>query len=147
MLQSLLSGLYNLSKWLLSWYFDRVITSWHGEISRLGDRNRWLWVILCIFFTIFLIPHLAKEAFSDSLLLGLSFIWSTFLAVSFGYILRNPLLLIVVYVGVIFSREIISIFTSAKEEVVGGNWIGAAILMLLGVYLIAMANRLKRGEF
>ena len=147
MVKDILSRLGEFILWLLRWYFDRVIASWHREIGRLGKRdNKWLWIVLCIFFALFLLPYLAKEAFSDSFLLGLSFVWSSFLAISFAYILRNPLLLILVYVAVVWGREIIPLFTTAKEEATKGNIIGALIVFGLGVYLIMMANRLKKGE-
>ena len=147
MVRDIFSRLGELTLWLLRWYSDRVITSWHREVSRLGNRdNKWLWIGLCIFFAIFLLPYLTKEAFSDSFLLGLSFMWSAFLAISFAYVLRNPLLMILVYVGVVFGREIMTLFTAAKEEVISGNLIGALIVFGLGVYLITWANRIKRGE-
>jgi len=147
MVQEILSRLGEFTLWLLRWYFDRVVTSWHREIDRLGNRdNKLLWIVLCIFFTLFLLPYLTKEAFSDSFLLGLSFIWSSFLAISFAYILRNPLLLILVYIAVVWGREITTLFTTAKEEATRGNVIGALIVFGLGVYLIMWANRMKRGE-
>jgi len=122
MFQDILSRLGESILRLLRWYFDRVVTSWRRECRRLGSRdNKWLWVGLCVFFTLFLLPYLTKEAFSDSFLLGLSFIWSSFLAISFAYILKNPLVLILVYVGVVFGREIINLFTTAKEEATRGN--------------------------
>ena len=142
-----MAWLFDKLLWLLHWYFDRVVTSWNRELRRLRRRdNKWLWVGLCIFFALFLLPYLTKEVFSDSLLLGLSFLWSAFLAISFAYILKNPLLMILVYVGVVFGREVRTLFTTAKEEAISGNMIGALIVFGLGVYLITWANRMKRGD-
>jgi len=142
-----LSWLSGFLLWLLRWYADRVIVSWRREFRNLGNRdNKWVWIGLCIFFSFFLLPYLTKEAFSDSFLLGLSFIWSSFLAISFAYILRNPLLMILVYVGVVFGREIMTLFTAAKEEATSGNMVGALIVFGLGVYLITRASRMKKGE-
>ncbi len=147
MVRDILSRLGKFTLWLLRWYFDRVVTSWNQELRRLGRRdNKWLWIGLCIFFTIFLLPYLTKEAFSDSFLLGLSFLWFAFLAISFAYILKNPLLMIIVYVGVVFGRRIMTLFTTAKEEATSGNVIGALIVFGLGVYLIMWANRMKKGD-
>lgn len=134
--------------WLLHWYFGRVVASWRWEFGRLKDReNKWLLVILSIIFTIILFPYFTEVAFSDSFWLGLSFVWSAFLAVSFAYILRNPILLIFVYAGVVWGRSIIPLFTTAKEEATRGNLIGALIIFALGVYLIVKANQLKTWEF
>lgn len=147
MLREILAWLFDKLLWLLRWYFDRVATSWQRETRRLGNRdNKWLWIGLCVFFAIFLLPYLTREAFSDSFLLGLSFVWASFLAISFAYILRNPLLMIIVYVGVVFGREIITLFTTAKEAATGGNILGAVIVFCLGIYLITWANRMKRGD-
>lgn len=147
MVGDILSRLGGFTLWLLRWYSDRVVTSWNRELRRLGRRdNKWLWVGLCIFFALFLLPYLTKEAFSDNFLLGLSFLWSAFLAISFAYILKNPLLMILVYVGVVFGRQIMTLFTTAKEEATSGNVVGALIVFGLGVYLIIWANRMKRGD-
>ncbi len=136
-----------ITPWLLYWYFDRVKTSWVQEVGKLGNRdNKWLWIGFCIFFAIFLLPYLIREAFSDSFLLGLSFIWSSFLAISFAYILRNPLLMIIIYVGVLFGRETMTLFTTAKEEATGGNIPGAIIVFCLGIFLISWTNHMKKGD-
>jgi hypothetical protein len=145
--RDIFSRLGELTLWLLRWYFDRVVTSWHQEVGRLENRdNKWLWIGLCVFFAIFLLPYLTREAFSDSFLLGLSLVWASFLAISFAYILRNPLLMIIVYVGVVFGRGIITLFITAKEEATGGNILGAVIVFCLGIYLITWANRMEKGE-
>ncbi len=142
-----MAWLFDKLLWLLRWYFDRVVTSWNRELRRLENRdNKWLWIGPCIFFTIFLLPYFTKEAFSDSFLLGLSFLWFAFLAISFAYILKNPLVMIIIYIGVFFGREVMTIFTAAKEEATSGNVIGALIVFVLGVYLITWANRMKRGD-
>jgi hypothetical protein len=147
MVRYIVSRVGELTLSLLRWYFNRVVTSWNRELRRLRRRdNKWVWVGLCIFFSLFLLPYLAKEAFADSFLLGLSFLWSAFLAISFAYILNNPLLMILVYIGVVFGRHVMTIFTAAKEEATSGNVIGAIIVFSLGVYLIAWANRMKRGD-
>lgn len=132
---------------LWRWYTERVRISWRQEIHRLrhaDDKN--VWIAICIIFNILLIPYLGKEAFSDSFLLGLSFLWSTFLAVSFAYILQHPMLLILVYIGVVLGREVISsIVTPTKEAVIAGDIIGAIVLLFFGIYLIKWANDMKTG--
>ena len=132
---------------LWHWYVERVRGSWLQEVLRLRNvRDKNYWIAICIIFNILLIPYLGKEAFSDSFLLGLSFLWSTFLAISFAYILRHPMLLILVYVGVIFGREVISsIVAPAKESLIAGDIIGAIILLFFGIYLIKWANDMKTG--
>jgi len=54
--------------------------------------------------------------------------------------------MILVYVGVVFGREVMTIFTAAKGEATSGDVIGAIIVFALGIYLITWANHMKRGE-
>ena len=133
---------------LLKWFIDRAVISWRRELRRLGRReNKWVWVGLCVIFSFILLPILADEAFSDSFLFGVSFLWSAILAISFAFVLKNPMVLIIVYIGVIFSREVTnSILGGVKDELTRGNFLGAIILFGFGVYLITWANRLKKGD-
>jgi len=147
MLREILAWLFDKLLWLFRWYFDRVVTSWHREIRRLGNRdNKWVWVGLCFFFALFLLPYLAKDAFTSGVLLGLSFLWASFLAISFGYILRSPLLLILVYAVVVFRGQITGLFITAKDSIISGDIIGAAILIFLGIFLTIWVNRIGKGE-
>jgi len=75
---------------LLSWYGNLVGTSWKRELKRIRGKkdDKWIWVGLCIVFTFILMPYLTIEAFKDSFLLGISFIWASLVAISFGYILK-----------------------------------------------------------
>lgn len=54
--------------------------------------------------------------------------------------------MILVYVGVVFGREIMTLFTAAREEATSGNVVGAAIVFGLGVYLIMWVNSIKKGD-
>jgi hypothetical protein len=147
MSDSIISNLRQLLSRFFNWYIDKVQLSWKNEFHKLRKRdNRWLWIGLCILFTFILLPILTKEAFKIGFLLGMSFIWSSLIAISFAYILKNPLVMILVYVGVVLGREIIPVFYSAKTEVVNGNIIGALIVFALGIVLLIWANRLKKGE-
>lgn len=144
MLRKILAWLFDKLLWLLRWYFDRVAESWRREIRRLRNRdNKWLWIVLCIGYTLFLLPYLTQEAFSTSIMLGLAFLSSAFLAVSFGYILRNPILLIVLYVLVIFRREVSGFFGIARDTAMGGDILGAIILVVLAVYLIWKTKQIE----
>ena len=145
MLREILAWLFDKLRWLLRWYFDKVATSWQWEVRRLGNRdNKWLWIVLCIVYTLFLLPYLAQEAFSTSIMLGLAFLSSAFLVVSFGYILWNPMLLIVLYVLVIFRRELSGFFGIAKDTAMGGDILGAIILVGLAIYLIWKTTQIER---
>lgn len=131
---------------LLRWYMKKVSISWSRELTNLRqEQDAPIWFLLCIGFTVFLFVYLLPKAFSLSILTGLSFTWATFVAISFAYVLRSPLLLVLVYVGVIFSREIMGIFIAAKNAALVGDILGALILIVLGIYLTTKANDMKSG--
>lgn len=139
----------NLISYFFSWYFKTVSKCWKREIQHIrGKKNdKWFWIILCVGFTLILLPIMVKEAFTDSFLLGVSFIWASMIAVSFAYILRNPAALIIIYIGVIYGREVTSSFLgAAKDEFSAGNLLGTAIVIILGLYLISWANRIKKVD-
>jgi len=147
MLRDVLTWLSEFLLSLLHWYADRVVASWKREYHRLRNRdNKWVWTGLCVFFALFLLPYLAKDAFTSGVLLGLSFLWASFIAISFGYILKSPLLLILVYVAVIFRGQITGLFVTAKDSIISGDIIGAAILIFLGMFLTIWVNRIGKGE-
>jgi uncharacterized membrane protein len=147
MFREILSALSRFIRWLARWWADKSITSWKHEFHRLRTRdNKWVWAGLCIFFIVFLLPYLAKDAFSSSILLGLSFLWASFVAISLGYILRSPILLILVYVAVLFRQQITSIFFTAKDSALQGDIIGAVILLFLGIFLTEWAKRIGEGD-
>jgi uncharacterized membrane protein YhaH (DUF805 family) len=130
---------------LLHWYADRVKTSWSREFRRLKKRDdKWIWIVLCLFISVILTPYLGGMAFHLSLLLGLSFVWSAFWAVSFGRILRNPLWLALVFVAVVLGDEAINLFKAAEDAAIAANVIGAAILITVGLYLMAWADQLEK---
>jgi hypothetical protein len=86
-------------------------------------------------------------AFSEGLLFGLSFIWSTFLAISFAYILRHPVVLILIYIAAALGQEVNNLFATATEEAGRGNIIGAVILLSFGVYLMVnLVWPMEKGE-
>lgn len=143
----MLSQISDLILLLTKWYIDTAVKSWKHEIRRYRKRRKkWLRISLCTFLTIILLYGLTSMAFADSFVFGLSFIYSTIIAISFAYILRIPGLLILIYVGALLGREATKILGVAWEEINRGNILGAVILVFLGTYLIVWANRMKKGE-
>jgi len=150
MFSAIVSRLGEFAVWLIRWYVTKVKESWKCEYRLLkrtkNKEQRWLWITLCIIYTLFLIPYLAKEAFSTNIMLGLFFLSSAFLAVSFGYILKNPMILIVLYVFVIFRREVTGFFGVAKDTAMSGDILGAIVLIGLAIYLIWKTKQIE-SEF
>ena len=131
----------------MNWYLARVKAGWRRELNRLPKRqNKWVWVALCVIFTVFLLPYFCVEAFTISLLLGLSFLFAAFVAISFGYILRHPGAMIIVFVGSVLGREFFTVILEGIGIAVEGDIIGAVILIIVGIYLLVLANKLKRVE-
>jgi hypothetical protein len=148
MFRNMLLQLSNFAGRLFRWYAGKVVESWRQEIRRSRKtKDRWIWIGLCVFFALFLLPYLATMAFSEGLLFGLSFIWSTFLAISFAYILRHPVVLILIYIAAALGREVNNLFATATEEAGRGNIIGAIILLSFGVYLMVnLVWPMEKGE-
>lgn len=144
----MLKPLGRFTVWLIRWYIKKVVKSWSGEFRRLkrigNQEKKGLRIALCIVYTVFLLPYLAQEAFSTNIMLGLAFLSSAFLAVSFGYILRNPMILVVLYVLVIFRREVSGFFGVAKDTAMSGDILGAIILVGLAIYLIWKTKQIER---
>lgn len=144
----MLLQLSNFAGKLFRWYAGRVVESWHQAIRKSRNkRDGWIGIVLCIFFTLLLLPYLATMAFSEGLLFGLSFIWSTFLAISFAYILKHPVVLILIYIAAALGREVNNLFATATEEAGRGNIIGAIILLSFGIYLMVnLVWPMEKGE-
>jgi len=106
-----------------------------------------MWVGLCVFFTLFLLPYFTKEAFGENFILGVSFIWSVFWAISFAHILKNPAMLILIYVCVVFSHQLLGLFGVARESALQGDWLSALIMVAFSIYLILETNRIERGDY
>jgi len=147
MFHDILLQLGNFAGKLFRWYTNKVAESWRQAIRKSQNkRDGWVGIALCIFFTLFLLCYLPTMAFSESLLFGLSFIWSAFLAISFAYVLRHPVVLICVYIGAALGQEANNLFATATKEAASGSIIGAIILLSFGGYLIFWASRMKKGE-
>jgi len=138
-MRTLVSLLVWLAIELATWSWQKARAAW-----RQGLKRRYSWVY--IVSSVLLLPALTSYAFSSSWQLGLSFLWSAFIAIYFAYIFRHPFLLILVYVGVITGKEFIGLFVSAKDVALQGDLISASILVLLGIFLTVWANRIKSGE-
>jgi hypothetical protein len=146
-LRNAIATLYTLVVNLMRWWFALSKASWQQEIRRFGNRkDKWVHLALCVVFSVLLFPYLTSEAFSSSFMIGMSFLWSALVAISLGYILRHPALLILVFVGVFLGREGVNLLMTAKESTINGDFIGSLILLVFGFYLIFEANRIKSGS-
>ncbi len=153
MVQKILSTLASLLIQVLRWFVRKSKLGWRYELKRIRTgENRWLRVIpnrilyisLCIVMVVILFPILVNLAFTSNWSLGLSFTFSAILAVSFGYILRNPMLLIVIYVLVIFRREVTGLFGIVKDTALTGDILGTVVLVGLISYLLWWVKHIER---
>ncbi len=140
------SKLARLMVWIFLWYKRKSAASWHQELQRIPKRNRLAYLIQCAITSGLLIYAIFAPTFSDDFMLGLNFAWSAFLAISFGYVLRHPMMLALVYIGVMLKDVPIEFLSSAKTASDHGDAIGAIVLFLFGIYLIIWVNSIKDGS-
>lgn len=142
--------LFKLVVRLLCWYIGRVKASWSRELHTLEKQpDKWRWIALCILVSAILLIYLCTTAFHLGWLLGLSFVWSAFWAVSFARILKNPAWLALPFVASVLDDGATNLFKAAKDAALAANFVGAVIAVILffvGIYLMTWANRLEEGK-
>jgi len=103
------------------------------------------WIFLITSVVLFVV--LLQSAFSSSIQLGLSFLFTGSWAIYCGYNFKlKGCALIVVYLGVIIAMVARDTMFSAKDSWSSGDNIGAIIVFLVGFYLVLWSMRLKKGD-
>ncbi len=115
-----------------------------GNWKRGMKQEAWL---LYPGMAIILLWLVIPQAFQLGILTGLGFLSASASAIYFGYIFRNPGAIIIVYVGVIFGGEVMSLLGVAKDDAFAGDLLPAAVLVVLTVYLWIWAERMKKIDF
>jgi hypothetical protein len=122
--------------------------AWVQELYILKDKKRdtwWVDFLLSILFAVFFGAYLIWDALSiGNVVLILTFLGWLFVVVSFGYILRSPLLIVVVYAVVIVEHEFL--VETYKTVMEGQDIIGAIILLLLTIYVTKKLHPIGKGE-
>ena len=140
----LLSGTHRL--WRL--YVNKVKMSWGQELCILKEKKQdtwWVDFLLSILFAVFFGAYLIWDALSiGDVVLILTFLGWLFVVVSFGFILRSPLLIALVYTVVIVEHAfLVETYKTAME---GQDIIGAIILLVLTIYVIKKLHPIGKGE-
>ncbi len=147
--------IFDLVKGVLRWHTEKVGPGWRRELRRVvsGEnrwsrsfRNKWVYVLVCVVFSGGLFFYFVGEAFAVNILLGLSFVVAAFPAFCFGLILRHPMMMVLIYLAAVLGSEISGLFSVAGGEFSAGNYISAAVLVGLAIYLYTEANKIGSGD-
>lgn len=128
------------------WLIDRLNRSIRNS---LRIHNYWLrrsegLVRLGIASLIYFL--LLSSLFSTSTLLGLSFLFSGFIAIFTGVIYKSRDAMSYVLGGVLLGTTVLPTLLGAWEATKEGDWIGALIVFALGIFLWLQSSRMKGGN-
>lgn len=99
-------------------------------------------LVIALLIYIILLPSL----FGTSILLGLSFLFSGFIAIFTGVIYKGRDVMAYVLGGVLLGMTVLPTLFGAWDAVQEGDWIGAIIVFFLGVFLWLWSTRMKAGK-
>jgi hypothetical protein len=137
--------------WLLKFTAQLIhicMRGWKSEIGRLKQRNRnWqMFLFICLLISVILWKPLLVDAFHVGLLFGVSYLWATAVAFGTGLILRTPYMLLCIYVGMILGDAFCGLRDEGIRQLIGGNVLGAIVLVGMSIYLKTFADRIQGGD-
>ncbi|MCK4245229.1 MAG: hypothetical protein KAX20_06340 [Candidatus Omnitrophica bacterium] len=137
------SGSNEIMKALLQ---KRLETSW-GNAKRIHSywlkrsEGRWRLLIALLIWWLF-----SWQLLSTDPKLGISFLFTVFMAIYSGVIYRSREAIAFVVGGVLLGITVLPTFLGAWEAAKNGDWIAAAITVLLGLFLLYWSSTMKAGE-
>jgi hypothetical protein len=99
-----------------------------------------------LIFAIIIYLAFAASLVSSDIKIGLSFIFSGFMALYTGVIYKGEHVMGYVLVGVILGTTVLPTLSEGWKSGIHGDWISAIVVFCLGVYLWVQSSRLKKGE-
>ncbi len=143
-----------LRRWLklaLTWsglfLFRRAIATWPGAKGNwkngLSQPMSWMYIVWAVVLTWVLVP----AGFELGFLPGMSFLGTAFSAWYFGYIFRDELAMIYVYLGVIFGGAAQGLLGDAFQASLAGQFLPALVLVIVVAYLWIWSERMKKSDF
>lgn len=109
---------------------------------RLSDGTNILRLIISIIIYFFFCKALLESDWR----LGISYVVSGFIAIWFGYIYRNEVVMGLVLVGVIIGSLVTVLAPEAWKAFSAGDYIGAAIIVFLMIFFFVIASQYKKGR-
>ena len=102
--------------------------------------------ILRLTISIFLLYVFSKALLETDWRLGISFIFAGLTAVWFGYVYRGREVIGLVLVGVIIGSLVTALAPDAWEAFSSGDFIGAAVIVGIMIYLYVVSREYKKGR-
>jgi hypothetical protein len=132
----------NIKEWLF-YYLYRSYKNAIKIHKRNLKKDSGVYILLGSLF-IYLI--LSWSLINSDIKIGLSFIFSGFIAIYTGAIYKYHNVIGYVLVGCALASVIIPTFLGAWESFQGGDWIGALIVFVFGIILWIYSNQMKSGK-
>lgn len=89
---------------------------------------------------------LSWSLLETDLKLGISFLFSGFVVIYTGVIYKRRDAIAYVIGGVILATTVLPTFLGAWKAIKNGEWLGAIIVFLLGIFLWYQSSKMKAGE-
>lgn len=109
---------------------------------RLSDGTNVLRLIISIIIFFFFSQALLESDWR----LGLSYVFSGFIAIWFGYIYRNEVVMGLVLVGVVIGSLVTVLAPQAWKAFSAGDYIGAAVIVFLMIFFFSISREYKKGR-
>ena len=129
------------------------IKLWRYGVSTLpAARRGWLvrkreplWPVY-LGLSLLLFKPLTLQAFELGFLTGVDFIYAGATAIYYGYILRHPGAIVIVYIGVILGGEVTHLLLPAFTSARNGDYISGIVLLGFGGYIWIQAQRFQKVD-
>ena len=132
----------NIKEWLF-YYLYRSFNNAIKVHKRYLRKSNGLYILLFSGLIYFILSY---ALIKSDIKIGISFIFSGFIAIFTGAIYKYDNAIGYVLGGCALATVILPTFLGAWESFQGGDWIGALIVFGLGIILWIYSNRMKSGK-
>lgn len=92
------------------------------------------------------LPAMWYVALHTGWMVWLSFTFSAFLAISYATFFSKPQIFFFIFIGLIIGGVGQGLFFDAKDAALLGDWMGALVILGVGLYVLVWSNQLKAGN-
>ncbi len=128
------------------WSLQRIRQSWknskeaHKKGLQTGEGR------IRLLIAVVLLVLFSWQLVSTDMKLGLSFVFAGSMAIYAGHIYKGEEVIGLVLGGVILASVIPTLFPVISESFSNGDYIGIAVLIVLGIVVWLWSDSLKKGE-
>ncbi len=141
------SHLKTLGRWIAAFLWRRAVATWPGAkgnwLNGWSKPMSWMYVVWAGLFTLMLVP----TGFEMGFVAGLSFLVAALSAWYFGYIFRDELVMVYVYVGGMVNGTVQTLLVDAFNLSLTGQLLPVIALIFVFAYFWIWSERMKRSDF